>query len=422
MQRNCSSFFLLSFSSPTIRFMMRIILCLLVLFSPLCAAKPSFSPPHLNPVYLTWTHNPATTMTVMWHTSYQDTPSEIFYKKPNDTTWQTQTGSSHLVQGSLQVHTVELSHLSPDTYYIFRVGKTGASHTFRTLPDKITRPLKFVIGGDAYFSLSLFRLMNTQIAKQNPDFVVVGGDIAYTEGEGSPFKAKDWSVKRWQTFFDEWSKQMIAPDGRMIPIIPVIGNHDITKPAPPSPLFYEMFSFPEAGTSYRTLDIANTLSLIILDSDHQFPIAGEQTSWLENTLIQHRDFPYKFATYHVAAYPSYYKYDKTTPAQIRSHWVPLFEKHGIQTSFEHHNHTYKVSHPIKEGQVDPTGVLYLGDGSWGVKPRTPTPASKTWYLAQSGGINTVWVMTLTPEHCTCHSIDNAGKILDQIELISPSDY
>ena len=37
---------------------------------------------------------------------------------------------------------------------------------------------------------------------------------------------------------------------------------------------------------------------------------------------------------------------------------------------EHHDHTFKRTHPLKDGMKDKYGVPYLGDGSWG-QVRTP---------------------------------------------------
>ena len=51
--------------------------------------------------------------------------------------------------------------------------------------------------------------------------------------------------------------------------------------------------------------------------------------------------------------------------------MPLFDKHNIDLVLEHHDHTFKRTHPMRGGEVDEkTGIAYLGDGSWG-KLRIP---------------------------------------------------
>jgi hypothetical protein len=58
---------------------------------------------------------------------------------------------------------------------------------------------------------------------------------------------------------------------------------------------------------------------------------------------------------------------------IREHWCPLFDEYGVQLAFEHHDHAYKRTYPIRKGTVDPRGVVYLGDGAWGVTVRKRMP-------------------------------------------------
>ncbi len=43
-------------------------------------------------LYLTWIHDPCTTMTVQWHTSSDETMSQVEYRKTGESEWQTQDG------------------------------------------------------------------------------------------------------------------------------------------------------------------------------------------------------------------------------------------------------------------------------------------------------------------------------------------
>jgi hypothetical protein len=49
--------------------------------------------------------------------------------------------------------------------------------------------------------------------------------------------------------------------------------------------------------------------------------------------------------------------------------------------FEHHDHTYKRTHPLLDGRTSERGIVYLGDGSWG-KLRKPATPEERPYLAQ----------------------------------------
>src|SRR6202034_3243463 len=119
-----------------------------------------------------------------------------------------------------------LEGLSPDTEYSFQIPADPALYKFRTAPQTLLRPFRFVIGGDAYQSKEDFRKMNPAIVHKNPLFAVIGGDIAYAISS-NPFRLRSTSRNRWFSFLREWKEQMILPDGQVIPLVLVAGNHDI---------------------------------------------------------------------------------------------------------------------------------------------------------------------------------------------------
>ncbi len=356
-------------------------------------------------------------MVIQWHTSKKEAISEISYKREAETTWRSATGIvTPFAKEALLVHTVELTDLQADTMYQFRIGQSKNIYKFRTCPKNLERPLRFAIAGDVYFYLYLLRKMNHEIAQSDPDFVVVGGDIAYTNGHKSLFKGKDWERKRWGTFFEEWHKQMVAPDGRLIPMVVVIGNHDV-KSKVEGGSFYKLFAFPEENIPYRALDFGTYFSLFLLDTNHTYPIEGLQSAWLNEALAKREAVSFKIPVYHVGAYPSVYRYDGHIPTKIRDMWVPLFEKYGVKFAFENHNHAYKRTHPIKAGKVDQTGVIYLGDGAWGVAPRKPKPIKDQWYMATSAQKNCFWLISLSKEGYAVKSLDGEGKLIEELPLI-----
>src|SRR5262249_6155434 len=153
-----------------------------------------------------------------------------------------------------------------------------------------------------------------------------------------------------------------------------------------APFFFALHDGLYAERSYATLDFGDYLSLVLLDTGHNSPIAGEQTDWLDKVLTPRRDHPHVIAVNHVPAYPSFRAAAATAsdkdPAGEgnRQHWVPLFEKHNVDLVLEHRDHTFKRTHPLKNGHADPNGIVYLGDGSWG-KLRAPKKPEDRPYLA-----------------------------------------
>lgn len=366
-------------------------------------------------LYLTWQHDPTSTMMIHWHTP-QDARAQVTYRPFGQKKWEQQEGMSvHLPDTRVRVHTVELVDLIPDTEYEFRIDEQ--IYRFRTLPATLSRTVRFVVGGDAYFNLDAFRRMNAQIAALNPEFVIVGGDIAYTCGISSWFMNPRSPMQRWHVFFREWKKNLVTRDGRLIPLLPVVGNHDVRGSSLDKPqechLFYELFAFTRPGIAFRTIDAGDYLSLFLLDTEHSSPVGGMQANWLKTALAERENRTYKIAAYHIGAYPSCYAYDGEIPRKIRQLWSPLFERYHLSVAFEHHNHAYKRTYPIKKQRIDPDGVVYMGDGSWGVSSRK---TKDMWYLSQRKSINAACLVTLSPEVAEIETISIDGDTIDSLSI------
>ncbi len=382
---------------------MRYYLLIFIVFAAQLSAK-------ISALYLTWQDDPTTTMDIHWHSPKHGSEDAIYLQKA-DGDWEEVT-STHQSLRYLHVHTVRLKSLEADKEYSFRVGRDPKLYKFRTAPRDLNDKMRFIVGGDADQNTNLFRKMNETIVKKDPLFCVIGGDIAYAVGSYLR-NLPSYTFNRWMSFLSIWKEQMVTPEGRLIPLIVVPGNHDILDTR--AELFSTLFPSFEKRL-YRTLDFSNYLSLILLDTDHVDPIDGAQAAWLGSSLSDRENMLYRFAIYHVAAYPSFYPYDGKIPKQIREFWCPLFDKYALTAAFENHNHTYKKTHPLKDGKVDPDGMIYFGDGCWGAVPRPP---KDLWYLAEKGRKNNVYLIELTPKTATVDAIDLEGELLDSSDL-SPS--
>ncbi len=370
--------------------------------------------------YLSWVSDPVHTMVIQWETPYQDpAPSLVQYRAEGEVEWLAATGKTTPIHDShLEIHTVELQKLDPDTLYQFRIVGQNKLQKFRTLPENLyAHPVRFAVAGDAYYFFRRFSRMNRQIAKSNPDFVVVGGDIAYTEGFHTWFGGMRSKVRRWLTFCHAWEQEMVAPDGRLIPLLVLPGNHDVKRKKGEevdARFFYELFAMPKKGISYRSIDAGEYLSLFLLDTDHISRVEGAQTEWLKEDLAASKA-TYKFAAYHTAAYPSVYLDSSKLPKKIRALWSPLFEQYGVLAAFEHHNHAFKRTYPIKEGKINAEGVVYLGDGAWGVRPRKVVN-ERVWYLARSAQVNHFWHVTLNEKSAAAIAYNVRGAVIDAISF------
>jgi hypothetical protein len=327
-------------------------------------------------IFLTWQRDPTTTMTIQWiGPALPPADSAISYApRSHGGLWPTRSVSVHpYPYTDLKVHRVELDGLSPGTDYEFRVGAAAKTYRFRTMPAKATDVIHFVSGGDCGTGTHAIG-NNVAAARQDPMFALIGGDLAYENGRSS---------ETHLAFLRNYSKHMIGDQGRMIPMLACIGNHEVDAGGPAlrvhAPFFYALFGGLFRETGYATLEFGDYLSLVLLDTDHTSPIGGEQACWLEDQLRARIDHPHVLVVNHVPAYPSA-RDMASTGVPNRSHWVPLFDKYRVPVVLEHHDHTFKRSKLLLDGHADRNGVLYLGDGSWGML-RAPNRPERLSHLA-----------------------------------------
>jgi hypothetical protein len=207
------------------------------------------------------------------------------------------------------------------------------------------------------------------------------------------------SEEQWDEWFDDWHELMITPQGRRIPLLTAIGNHEVRGGKTPAhaPYYYNRIPLPGAQ-SYYALRFGPHLSVVTLDSGHTTPLDGAQLDWLRQTLEEHKNSTWLIMHYHVPAYPSVRDYDGAVSTAIRRLWVPLFEQYGAQLAVEAHDHSFKRTHPIRDGKVDPQrGIVYIGDGSWGVPPRPTKKLEECWWLREVASAEHYWRITLPPD-------------------------
>jgi hypothetical protein len=378
--------------------------------TPAFALQPTFEPTAL---FLTWQRDPTTTMTIQWigdETDGADRP--IWFSKNGSGQWRRQPAvAKQYPRTERWIHRTELTGLAADTEYVFRVGLDSAERRFRTMPAKATNPIHFVSGGDAGIGSHPIQT-NRVAAAQAPQFVVIGGDLAYENG-------KDANV--FLEFLTNYSRDL--RDGqRLIPMLACIGNHEVdggyAKPRSDAPYFYAMFDGLFTDSGYASLDFGDYLSIVLLDTNHTTPIEGAQTDWLAQTLKKRKDCPTVFVFNHVPAYPSFRPFDAGpfggdlgTGSGNRKHWVPLFERYNVDAVFEHHDHTYKRTHPLLDGRTNKNGIVYLGDGSWG-KIRKPAKPDARPYLAVTDEAYHLSVHRIEGDERFHVALSDTGRVVD----------
>ena len=371
-------------------------------------------------LYLTWKKNPSTTMTIQCvEESSVSNIAFIYALKEAQPKWKEVYPQklSFPFFSLYSIYSAEISSLSPNTEYIFKIVDKEKIYQFKTAPAELNEEIRFVVGGDMYHDDIKYMVKTSeQAAKTSPLFALIGGDIAYAVQ--SPFNSKQ-KVGRWIEWLKAWHETMTTPEGNLVPIIAAIGNHDIPGEYSQTPKQAAIFSalFPMPGKQvYNVLDFTNYLSIFILDSGHANRIEGPQANWLKKVLEVRTPVLHKMAIYHVPAYPSVRMFQNSISSKIRRYWVPLFEKKGIQTVFENHDHAYKRTFPLLKNKIQPhgKGVLYIGDGAWGVeKPRISFTKRKRFYINRFISARHFIKVSLTSTQQRFTAINDQGLILDE---------
>ncbi len=406
----------------------RLVILVIIIFAAGCRKESATPVAEPGSFLLSWQGDPTTTMTVDWHPE-PGTNVWMEYREQGSAQWQVPTARKKQVTGMDRfLLRTELTSLKPDHNYEFRFSGDDPVYRFRTMPQTLERPIRFIAAADIMHHRQWMEITAEsamKVAGDDLDFAVIGGDLAY--GDAVVRKAF-----RWFDYFEAWSGIMITDDRRVIPHLAAIGNHEVKNHFvynyPVSRYSQEDFARTEAPyfttfiplpgeKGYDLLDFGDYLTLFLLDSGHLNPIAGKQANWLADALRSRSGVRHLLPVYHVAAYPSARNFDGFLQTEIREHWVPLFEKHGVRLAMEYHDHTFKLSHPIRNNQVDETGIYYVGDGGWGTNvrnPRTDEHGNLPWYIANADSVRNFSIVEIRDDLIQVDMYNDQGGRLDQL--------
>jgi hypothetical protein len=286
----------------------------------------------------------------------------------------------------------------------------------RTVPDPaaLARPLRVANGGDTMHRVEWLVATARVLCARDPDLIVLGGDLAYEDGRDG---------RRVAAWIAAWSQAARAPDGRAIPFISCIGNHEVQggfgKTPAQAPFYFAML--PIGGRAYHAVDVGAQLSFLLLDSGHATPVDGAQEEWLQAELTRRAGRRAIIPVYHYPAWPTVKvpkggssPEDHAVSRAIRARWVPRFEAAGVRLVLEHDQHTAKRTVPLKAGQPDPTGITYLGDGAWGVEVRRIHPGLP--WLAHGAEVRHGWILEIGADAIEAVGLDETGREFDRTRI------
>ncbi|RME92742.1 MAG: metallophosphoesterase family protein [Verrucomicrobia bacterium] len=373
-------------------------------------------------IVLTWSLDPATSMTIQWRTAAAVTNGVVvFHRKPPpgepvrpEDMLRVEALSQLLVDPGLSNdpavyrHTAELRDLLPDTTYVYRVGDGrpggwSAPMEFTTGPAG-PADFSFVYMGDAQNGLDVWGRLVQGAARRHPDvaFYLMAGDLVNRGNERDD----------WDAFF-RYSGGVFARR----PLVPVIGNHECQGGHPT--MYLKLFALPtngpqglEPGRAY-SFRYGNA-RFVILDSNLR---PEDQAAWLEEQLDDPEAL-WRFVAYHHPAYSSAPKRDNR---RLREVWTPIFDRYGVDLALQGHDHAYLRTHPMRAGQPVPDpaqGTTYVVSVS-GTKmyDQQPRPYTRVGFTR----IPTYQVLDIHIQgnRLTYRAFDAAGRLRDQFVIVKP---
>jgi len=405
-------------------------------------------------LFLSWEGDPRTTMTAQWmrgpglgeHPAV-DKPETIQWRKAGANDWSTLVTKTNafpdpklwrkrqIERSRMQNKKAVFPHptkvkesawllvkgtwegLEPGQEYEFKTGNSRV-WKFRTAPTQLQPGLIFAAGGDSDVTEEAEEIFGAA-AGQNPLFIHVGGDLAYSDGG---------DVAHEMAFWKMYHRSAQTKEGRLIPFVAGIGNHEVQggywKPGKSfeemkekAPFYYALFGGLYRAEEPVALDFGDYLSLLMLDTGHVTPME-RQTGWLERNLESRKNVPWLFASWHVAAYPSARGWDsQPMSGYARENWIPLIEKSQAAGVFNHHDHDLqRVETEGKGGRK----IMVFGNGAIGVDLRRPRCEESARLAKFRAMEHHIYMVSLTADKAVVTAIGMGGKELDRTEIQAAS--
>jgi len=368
-----------------------------------------------------WTEDPSTAATISWNTTAPGEEHRVHYRLLSATGGEAaaeaqvseaqRNGKYSSNKIELYYHHVKLNDLQPDATYEVVMesdGQRSPAFTFKTAPNE-DRPLAVIFGADSRSGLKERRQMNAMLGRMLAESQQEGRTPIVAFSHGGDYVVNGNDLPQWSRWMSDHELTTTAA-GQLLPIIPARGNHDH------GPLFNEIFGFPPKDKNYYAIDVGPQIRWVTLNTETS--VAGDQAKWLDKELAASRPkYRWIVPQYHRPAFPAV-----KVPGRALVHWVPLFEKHNVDIVCEGDGHNIKRTPPIRNNVVDPTGVVYIGEGGLGVGQRAPK--TDRWYLrppeAKSGEGHHVQLLSFDAESITYRVVlldeGNGTKVFDEHRL------
>lgn len=263
-------------------------------------------------------------------------------------------------------------------------------HFDRPLGGKAPKKFRFLVIGDSRpGSVIAHRQVVNQMAKHPADLYVHLGD--FVNGGAN--------IPEWIEFFSIQSPLLYK-----MPMIPVIGNHDLSEEQIFSKIFLSHTSVPPE-TRYFTVDYGRIV-FIVLDSNNGIAKDSQQYEFLVNELkaAKARNVDHIFVTLHHPLWSSSIKHGNNEALQETL--APLFSEYAVSAVFSGHDHNYERIRPQN-------GVHYFVSGGAGSPLRAVRPSPDSAVALVSFHFLEV---NVDGKELSVNAVDQNGNIIDSVKI------
>lgn len=346
-------------------------------------------------ITLTWSDDPATTVTISWRTNTKLAQGEVTYWTGNDTLRQVAELNKlqdRMLQNDRYIHrfTTTLKDLKPGTLYHYRIQEE--EYTFKTAEN--TDQFVFTWFGDTHNDKKWGEMLQrSTVQHPESEFYMVAGDLVNTG-----LHRDDWD--KWF----EYSGKSFANK----PVMAIPGNHD-SQDGLGAALYRDLLVFPkngpkglEPGLTYA-FNYKNALYLMI---DAASFSNDDQTEWIEEQLKISKA-TWKFLFVHFPPFNEVEEY----PDMVAK-WVPIFDKYNLDFVISGHFHYYLKTFPLKAGKPNKTGTTYMT--SVGTSAARETKNHQPFVEKRLENGNFYQVVNISGRKLNMKVYDSSGKQVDEI--------
>lgn len=409
-------------------------LCFLIAVSVISinqlSAQPNFPTKSPDRIVLNLTEDSSTSMAVTWrtdttvHTSYCElqpaSNSRINSKESKSFKAQTRTmeysyESDPVVHANQ--HSYILTGLKPGSKYIYRVGNVGNwSDWFQfQTPSNVGNEFSFIYFGDFQDPQPVIKSDGSRVIRKayqespNSGFMLYAGDLI-----DDPDRDTEW--QRW---FDFGSFIFASTPQIMTP-----GNHEYEGRTLDSH-WNSQFTLPKNGPSelegtcfFVDYEDLRLISINSVADDELRDKSGvslkSQEVWLDS-ILSNNPKKWTILTSHLPFYST--KETRDNP-QIRKHFQPIIEKHGVDMVLTGHDHTYGRGTASDNPNIKPSIVYVVSVGG----PKFyKVGGNKRWMQKSISDTQLYQVISIKDNVLSFKAYSASGKLLDELKLKKKKD-